>query len=267
MKNVLRHIRIAGLYFMQALKMRMEYRVDFLVECLAGLLQQATGLLVLDFTFNHFHMLKDWRREDVFFIYGFSLIPMAFFDSFSMSFYMFSDKYIVGGELDRLLLRPVNSLFQLIMEGISFDFLADLTLGIGVLSYAWRAAGPPLSLAVVLQFALCVFGAWGVVTGVFLGLTAVSFWSQDRLSFMPPIYNLLSFARYPLNIYKPFVQILLTWVVPFGFVAFYPAAGFLKQGEFYSDFSRAVPIAGLVMLTVGISAWHFGVRKYSGAGS
>jgi len=267
MNRIARHLHIGGLYFLQAIKMRLEYRMDFFVECLASLLQQAAGLLTLTFLFNNFHAMKGWSREEVLFIYGFSLIPMAFFDAFAMSFYMFSDKYIVGGELDRVLIRPLNSLFQLIMEGISFDFLADLTLGLVVLSYAWGYVGPPVDAGVILQLLLSVVGAWGVLTGVFLTLTSLSFWSQDRMSIMPPVYNLLNFARYPLDIYRPFVRILLTWVVPFGFVAFYPSSAFLKNGQAFSDFALFVPVAGLVMLGIGTTVWRLGVRHYSGAGS
>ena len=72
MTRILRHLRIGGLYFIQALKMRMEYRLDFFVECMASLLQQATGLLMLTFLFNNFHALGNWSREEVLFIYGFS---------------------------------------------------------------------------------------------------------------------------------------------------------------------------------------------------
>src|SRR5213075_2209079 len=112
-----------------------------------------------------------------------------------------------------------------------------------------------------------VFGAWGVLTGVFLALTALSFWSQDRLSFLPPVYNLLNFARYPLSIYRPIVRILLTWIVPFGFVAFYPSSAFLAHGEEFRAYSFAVPFAGIAMLAVGGLVWRAGLRRYSGAGS
>lgn len=267
MRRLLFNLKIAGFYFLQALKMRLEYRADFLMECLAALLQQATGLLMLTFLFQTFQSMKGWTREEVFFIYGFSLIPMALFDAFAMNFYMFSDKYIVQGELDRLLLRPLSSLFQLILEGISFDFLADLTLGTAVLSYAWQAVGPPLTPWVVLQFFAGVFGAWGVLTGVFLALTSVSFWTEDRVTILPPVYNLLNFARYPLNIYRPFIRLLLTWAIPFGFVAFYPSSAFIQRGEEFRTFSLIVPLMGVLMLMIGRGVWHRGVRKYSGAGS
>lgn len=267
MQRVVHHAQIGYHYVLQALKTRMEYRLDFLVECVAALLQQATGLLVLILLFRNFHAMKGWTREEVLFIYGFSLVPMAFFDIFAMSFYMFSDKYIVGGELDRVLLRPLSSLFQLLMEGINFDFIADLTLGVAVLGYAWWHVGPQINLALVVQFLLCVAGAWGVLFGVFLSLTALSFWSQDRLTLVPPIYNLLNFARYPLDIYRPFVRLLLTWGIPFGFVAFYPSAAFLDKGAEFRNFSLAVPLVGVFMLLLGVFIWSRGVRHYSGAGS
>lgn len=266
------HLRIGGLYFQQALKSRMEYRADFFVECLAALLQQASGLLVLLFLFDNFHTLQDttradWSREEVLFIYGFSLIPMAFFDAVSMSFYQFSDRYIVNGELDRILMRPVSALFQLLLEGISFDFLADLSLGVIVLAYAWEHTCPRLTPELALLLIACVIGAWGVLLGIFLTLTSLSFWSEDRLSFLPPIYNLLNFARYPLSIYRPIVRILLTFIVPFGFVAFYPSTAFLEHGTPYRAFSYCVPLVGALMLAIGVTVWKRGLRRYSGAGS
>jgi len=267
MTRIFNHLRIGVFYFVQALKMRMEYRADFFVECLAALMQQLAGLLTLKFLFNNFHALKDWNQDEVFFIYGFSLIPMALFDAFAMNFYMFSDKYIVQGELDRLLLRPLSSLFQLIIEGISFDFLADLSLGIVVLSYAWHRVGPEWSLVTAFYFATSVLGGWGVLTGVFLSLTSLSFWSEDRVSILPPVYNLFNFARYPLNIYRPFIRILLTWVIPFGFVAFYPSAGMLSKGEIFRTLSSLTPIVGATLLALGSFIWSRGVRRYSGAGS
>jgi ABC-2 type transport system permease protein len=267
MQRILNHVKIAVYYFLQALKMRLEYRADFFVECLAALMQQAAGLLMLEFLFEQFHAMKGWTKEEVFFIYGFSLIPMALFDAFAMNFYMFSDKYIVQGELDRLLLRPLSSLFQLILEGISFDFLADITLGIAVLSYAWGRVGPPLTPLIVLQFVLCVLGAWGVLTGIFLSLTSISFWTEDRVTIMPPVYNLFNFARYPLNIYRPFIRLLLTWAIPFGFVAFYPSAAFLEKGIVFRDFAHAVPFVGAGLLLLGRFIWRRGVRRYSGAGT
>ena len=266
-QRLVHHFRIGIYYALQALKMRLEYRMDFFMECLAALMQQAAGLITLKFLFNNFHALKGWSQDEVFFIYGFSLIPMALFDAFAMNFYMFSDKYIVQGEMDRLLLRPLSSLFQLFLEGISFDFLADLTLGTIVLTHAWRIVGPPITPLVALQFVLCVLGGWGVLVGVFLSLTSISFWTEDRVTLLPPVYNLFSFARYPLDIYRPFIRILLTWIIPFGFVAFYPSAAFMHKEATFGVLAKIAPLMGVLLLTIGALIWRTGVQRYSGAGT
>jgi ABC-2 type transport system permease protein len=265
------HLRIAIFYCAQALKMNMEYRLDFLVECLAVLAMQYTKLLTVDLIFRNFHSMTDhtrqWDRYEVFFIFGFSLLPMSLFTSFSMSFYMFSDKYLVGGELDRLLMRPLSSLFQLMVEGIAFDFFADMGLGIAVMLYAWPHLGLEFSASALIQMVLLVIGAAGVLTGIFLALISLSFWSQDRLSILPPVYNLLNFAQFPITIYTPFIRILLTWIIPFAFAAFYPAAGFLKNAEAFRTYSLLSPLAGVVCMAVGIGVWKLGKRRYSGAGT
>ncbi len=271
-KRLSLHFRIAFHYCAQALKMNMEYRLDFFAECLAALAMQYTKLLTLQILFDKFHSLHDrngrvWTQHEVFFIFGFSLLPMGLFSAFAMNFYQFSDKYLVGGEMDRLLMRPLSSLFQLIMEGIAFDFIPDLGLGIVVIATAWPHLGTQFSLLMLGQLILAVIGAWCVLTGVFLVMISLSFWSQDRLSILPPVYNLLNFATYPLTIFKSLVQIFLTWVIPFGFAAFYPAAGFLANPETFRTYSLLSPVAGLVCITIGILTWRSGLKRYSGAGT
>lgn len=267
MNYVSKHLVIGWLYFVQAMKMRLEYRADFAIECLAALLQQATGLLMLQVLFKNVPLLQHWSREEVFFIYGFMLLPRALFDAFAMSFYMFSDKYLVQGEMDRLLLRPLSSLFQMMMEGISFDFLADLTLGIAVITYASSKLGMEWTLGTGLLLMVLVIGSWGVLTGVFLFMTALSFWSQDRVGLIPPVYNLLNFAQYPLNIFHKIVVFVLTFMIPFGFVAYYPSTMFLKQTAAEPGLAWFTPLAGLICLAVGAFTWRLGLRKYAGAGS
>ncbi|HLX63981.1 MAG TPA: ABC-2 family transporter protein [Planctomycetota bacterium] len=271
MPRLLHHLRIALHYCAQALKMNMEYRLDFLVECLAALAMQYTSLLTLQLMFRQFHSMQDatrhWNDYEVFFIFGFSLIPMGLFSASAMSFYQFSDKYLVGGEMDRLLMRPLSSLFQLLLEGIAFDFLPDLGLGIAVMIYAWPHLGTAWTPLVCLQMMWSIIGAWGVLTGIFLALISLSFWSQDRLSILPPVYNLLNFAKFPITIYKPIVRVLLTWIIPFGFAAFYPASGFLQNTEAFRYFSMLAPAAGALCMLIGITTWRQGIRQYSGAGT
>lgn len=267
MREFLHHLRIAGLYVGQMLKTRLHYRGDFFLGCIASLLTQASGLAVVAIIFENVPALVGWSRSETFFIYGFAVTAQAIFEAIADGFYWFSDRYVNRGEMDRILLRPLNPLFQIILENFNLEFLPDLALGLIILANApgflEKSFGP---LGGVLVLAAMLLGAVLVLTGLFLALTSVSFWAEDRVGVLPPIYNLMAFGRYPLPIYHRALRILLSWVLPFGFVAFYPSTGFLGRDEFRYYF-WGTPVAGVLSLFLGYRVWLAGVRRYQSTGS
>ena len=105
-----------------------------------------------------------------------------------------------------------------------------------------------------------------IYLSVFLLLTSVSFWVEDRVGIIPPIFNMLAFGRYPLNIYSPFIQFLLSWIIPFGFASFYPSTVLLGRLE-YQSYLVFLPVVTVVFLVASILLWNRGVANYSSTGS
>ena len=85
---------------------------------------------------------------------------------------------------------------------------------------------------------------------MFLILTAVSFWFEDRVGIVPPVFNMLNFSRYPLTIYNVFIQFLLSWIIPFGFATFYPTTHFLGRTAFTLYF-HLVPVVAAGFFVAG----------------
>ena len=88
-----------------------------------------------------------------------------------------------------------------------------------------------------------------IYLAVFLILTSVSFWFEDRVGIVPPVFNMLTFGRYPLTIYNVFIQFLLSWIIPFAFASFYPTTHFLGRRAF-TPYFHLVPVvaAGFFLL-------------------
>ena len=121
--------RIFGAFFAQFVKMRLAYRMDFLVDTLAVGFSLVIQLTVLTVLFAKIRALQGWSFEQVLFIYGFSLLPLGLFNLVSVNFYAFADKYIIGGKFDRVLLRPVNTLAQVMFESFNVSGLNEIILG------------------------------------------------------------------------------------------------------------------------------------------
>ncbi|MBX7139064.1 MAG: ABC-2 family transporter protein [Oligoflexia bacterium] len=262
------NLQIFGAYFAQFLKTRMSYRTDFFVSLVANILVGATGLLFVVFLMDGKNIteLNGWSRAEVLFIYGYAMISMAIFSSVAINLYGFGNRYIIQGQFDRVLLRPLNSLAQVLFESFNLDSIGSLLVGLATMLYAARILGISIGmLDVGWLFVSSISGAV-ILISVFVVLSSVSFHFEDRIGIAPPFYNLISFGRYPITIFNRVIQFILSWVIPFAFVAFYPATHFFNRTGF-ELLCYLTPLVALVSVVVAWVFWQFGVSKYESTGN
>lgn len=253
-------------YLAQYTKTRMEYRWDFVAGLLSDVLYQSVSVIFLLVVFRQVPLLAGWRQEEVFFVYGYFLWPYALFGMVSSGVWEFADRYIVKGELDRLLLRPANSLFQLMLEGIDLEPLMGFVTGTAIMVWAmdslrlaWRWYDPLLLMVLTV-------GSTLIYLGVYLALSAIGFWYDGRTGLLPLTWNLNNYGRYPTSIYNRALRMLLSWIMPFAFVGFYPAAYFLRRESFVL-WAAATPLLGIAFFGGAYMVWKAGIRRYQGSGS
>ena len=261
-----RDASVFAAYFAQFLKARMAYRADFFADLFATGLGTAASLLFVFVLFVPIDSLAGWQRDEILFIYGLSLIPYGLFSAVSWNLYDFGDHYIIEGNFDRVLLRPLNSFFQVLFESFRIHTLADCLIGAVVIATAARSLDLPFGLFDwIWLFVAAVSGAT-LFIAVFGTIASLSFHFEDRIGIAPPVFNLINAGRYPVEIFQPLVRFLLRWIIPFSFVAFYPSTGILGRDEFQT-LCLLSPLVALVSLGVLAFAWTLGVRQYKSTGS
>ncbi len=247
---------------------RLAYKGDFFASMFASALVSLTGLLFILFLIDGETVpeLKGWSRAEVLFIYGYSMLPLALFSLFSPNLYQFGDKYIIQGQFDRVLLRPLSSLPQVLFESFNLDSIGNFIVGVGVLSYAVGALHLVLSFIDYLWLIFSSVSGMVILLSVFVFLSALSFHFEDRLGISAPVYNLIAFGRYPLPIFNRIIQFVLSWIIPFAFVSFYPATHFFSR-EGFALFCYLSPVVAVVCFLIAIAGWNFGVSRYSSTGN
>ncbi len=265
-REIYRHLALLSAYFSQYAKVRVSYRGDFFISLATSIAASAFSLGFVVVLFQKAPQLKGWRFEEVLFLYGFSMIPYGLFNVLSLNLYDFGNTYIMEGKFDRVLLRPISSLFQVLFEVFRIESLQEIVTGSLIVWYASRHLQIHWSaLDVTMMFTWALSG--GVIyVSVFLLLSTFSFWFEDRIGIHPPFWNLIAFGRYPLSIYSGFIQFLLSWIIPFGFASFYPTAWMLRRAEF-ARYTPLAPLVAAACLTIAILAWNFGSRRYTSTGS
>ncbi|MFH5187058.1 ABC transporter permease [Paenibacillus sp. TAB 01] len=259
------YLSLVADYLKNYMKTRLAYRSDFWIEVLSDLLFNGLNLFFILVVFQHTQQIGEWNEQQILFIYGYFMVPYGIFITF-FNLWNFSERYIVKGELDRILTRPAYNLIQLMLENIDPSSLFSALTGFLIMIYSWTQLGIGLTWYDPFVFLLLVAGSIMIYGGIYIFFTSLAFFSDSPTGILPLLWNLQNYGRYPMTIYNKLLGLLLTWALPFGFVGFYPAAYFLDR-EHWGQFALLTPLVGLVFLTVALFIWNFGIKRYRGAGS
>ncbi len=266
LSSVRRAAALFGLYFTQYAKARMSYRADFFIAVGTSLTATVLGFGFMLVLFTQVRELQGWSFDEVLFLFGFSYVPLGLFNVISVNLYDFADIYIIQGKFDRILLRPIHTLFQVLFETFRIEALHEFLLGIGVVAYASHRLGLRWTAGQIVWFTVMVVAGAMIYLSVFLILTSVNFWFEDKIGIVPPVYNMIAFGRYPLSIYHPAIQFLLSWLIPFAFASFYPSVHFLGRRE-YGVHPYLVPLVAAAFLSLAVAIWNRGVLRYASTGT
>jgi ABC-2 type transport system permease protein len=261
-----RHALLFSDYFAQYAKVRISYRGDFFISLATSMAATIFSLGFVVILFQKATQLAGWRLEEVVFLWGFTQIPYGLFNVISLNLYDFGNNYIIEGKFDRVLLRPVSSLFQVLFETFRIESLQEVATGTFCMWWASHRLGIHWGAGkflMLLFFGLC---AAIIYVSIFLILSTVSFFWEDRIGVHPPVWNVIAFGLYPLSIYSGVVQFFLCWIIPFGLASFYPSVRLLGR-TVTPEYLPLVPVVAIVFLTIAVSLWNFGTRHYSSTGS
>lgn len=266
MNTVKRYLRLYRVLAAQFLKTIMQSRVDFLIGLLGFFFSQIMGIAFLYLVFQQIPDLQGWTLDQLIFIYGFAQIPRGIDHLFTDNIWLVSYRLVINGDFDRYMLRPMNIFFQVIAEKLQPDALGELLVGTILVV---RSLSRGIVIVDGLHFALffvSVFAGALIYTSIKLFFAALAFWVKISGPFLQIAYDLANFAKYPTEIYSRGVRFLITWVVPFAFVAYLPAAFFLKAGTSAWVIAVECGIA-FVFWWIAYAVFHRGTQVYESAGN
>ncbi|OBZ14353.1 hypothetical protein A8L34_10430 [Bacillus sp. FJAT-27264] len=270
MSGVKHYFTVFGYYAKLAIQRQLEYPL-FLVSWLLMIpTQYFAGIWMLRIIVDKFQPLEGWTFNDLAFLYGLGLLSHGLVVVFFIPTWG-TESAVLRGEFDRLLLRPLNVFFQFITGYFNFIGLIDLIPGIVIFLYAAHAVGFNWGLLSILKLVITIIGGVLIRGGIYTIVGAVAFWTKRSGNLIGmTIATLERTTMYPLTLYPYVVQVVLTFLLPIGFISFYPAESFLEKKaslELPFDMTIGTLIVGLVCMAVAYLVFRQGLRRYESAGS
>ncbi|GGH47358.1 ABC transporter permease [Paenibacillus silvae] len=249
-------------------KERMEYRGDFLLAMLAQIISYSGDYIIIWLFLKKFDTLAGWSWPEIALLYSLGLFTYAIGASFSFVQMRDLENQVKNGTFDAILIRPVNPYLYLVCRGFNLAYLAHVLISGSVLAWALIKLNISLSGMQIVYLVLCVIGGAMIQAGFMSAIGAVSFvWVRTNFLFNL-FFKFKEFISYPLPVFGTLIQVLLTFILPFAFINFYPAAFLLtKETPLLSSWTMwIVPVVGPLVYWLGYRLWMRSVNKYQGAG-
>lgn len=262
----MKYFRLYFKFASRSIRTLMEYKMDFLIGLSGFVVSQSLGIILLGVIFQRIPSLNGWNFYEVLFIYAFAQIPRGLDHLYSDNLWIFSRRTIANSEFDRYLLKPINPLFHLLSEKFQTDAFGELITGIVLMVYADFYLKINISFIQILIAVLLIICGALIYTSIKLICASFAFFIRNSGSILQTFYSLSDFAKYSINVYNKVVSSIITFIIPFAFTAYFPAAYFLHKENV------VVSVLGTILITclfciVSYGVWLKGIDCYEGAGN
>lgn len=253
-----------------ALMVIIEYPASIAGWLISNPIQFIVGFATIKFVVAQFGEINGWNYGQLAFLYGLSVISHAV----SMMFFVqgwFMGYSVIEGDFDRFLTRPLGVLYQFFFTTFNIFGITDLIPGIVVFIYGCIETGFRFTLGNAVGIIVMIIGAAFIRGGLYIMLGSTSFWTKSANDFGQYTQEIFDKSTmYPISMYPESLQFILTYLIPIGWVSFYPVSGLMGietavgigSGNVWITFAVGI----IVMLAAGL-LFKIGLRRYESAGN
>lgn len=252
-------------YLALHLKSELEYKASFIMSFLTQSFVLFCSYFVILSLFDKFGSIKDFGLYEVMLIFGVIHFGFATNKVFNRGFDNF-DKLILSGDLDRILTRPRSLYLQIMGSDIDYAKMARMLEAIIILVVAIFKIDIVWTLSKIVTLIFMLISSCLVFFSIYLLGASFCFVTIQGLE----VVNVFTdggreMAQYPISIYGKFFRIFFTFIIPFGFVNYYPLLYLLDiKSNLVYVFS---PLLAIIYIIPSVLIFNYSLKKYSSSGS
>lgn len=246
-------------------KSLIQYKISFILSCTAQLFIFFTYYFMVIALFAKFGNIKGFTVYEV--LLALSIIQFGF--SFNEMFGRGIDKFddlIINGDFDIILLKPRGILLQVLCSKFDLVKLLRIIQSIIVLIIALVNLDIEWNILKVITLLFMMISSILIFFGIFVLAASYCFITIQGLE----VRNMITdggknMAQYPIGIFKKGFIFFFTFIIPYGFVNYYPLLYFIGRTDNY--LLGLSPLFVVLFLIPCLLSFKLGCKKYSSCGS
>ncbi|HET7824505.1 MAG TPA: ABC-2 family transporter protein [Anaeromyxobacter sp.] len=263
---MLRYLRLLGVQLRASATVAMQYRVDFLVQGALALFWASWSIVPVVVVFGGRRGVAGWTFEEALVVIGWFMVMKGVLEGAVNPSLAAVVEHIRKGTLDFVLLKPADAQFLVSTQKFAPWRVIDAIAGVVIFAVAFRRMGRWPSLEHVLAALLLLGCAALILYSVWILVVSAAFFvvKVDNLSFL--FVSIFDAARWPADVFRGFLRIVFTWVVPLAIMTTFPARALL--GKDFGPRDALAALAGAVAFAAfSRVAWLRSIGRYTSASS
>jgi ABC-2 type transport system permease protein len=266
------YFRVFATFFRNSLVREMTFRGNFLVEVLTRTFWFAAQLTLFEIIYRNVDNIVDWTREEYYAFMATGMLINALVETFFMPNCANLSELIRTGNLDFVLLKPIDTQFLVSFEKLNLAMLNQVVLALGLLAYSLREIGRPISAEQVVTYLLLLGVGVAFFYSLMLALASTSIFFGRNQGLYDFWFYVTVFARYPLSIYSgsptgELIRFGFSYVLPILLVVTVPARLLLSKALNPSWLTLVLLGSALAGLVISRGIFQWSLTRYRSASS
>jgi len=251
-------------YMRIGLLMLVQYPADTVIWLVSMVLREASGFLGVVTIANVAGGLGNWNLYEICLLFGLCAVVEAIGQAFFDCVWEISGS-VRKGTMDVILVRPAAPFIQLL--GRRFHYPALLSIIIYGAVIVWALAHLHIAPGVGTLLFLIEYIACATVinSGIYTIFNSFNFWIVQGEDMAVLVQTCREFAKYPLAVFPVLIRGFFTFIIPFGFVGFYPAA--FLAGKAGMEVVFTLPLCACAVGLAAAFIWKRGLGSYDSTGT
>jgi ABC-2 type transport system permease protein len=262
---VLRYISLWKSFFYNSLSRDLEFKANFLGGLIVDIVYYSIQFFFFSVIYSYVDAIGVFKREDVIIFLVITFLADTFYMFFFSGNLFNLNNWMVKGDLDFFLLKPIESQFMVSFRYVKSYAILSLIILIIMLSNLLFAYPNGIAFLNIVSFIFSFIMGIGIWYSIDFLISSSCFWFKNFSVAGWLSHEIIKFSSRPDTIYTGLLRKLLFSIVPMTLVASIPARNLLYGPNIlYLSWQFFVLIVFLLLSRI---IWKRGVLRYESASS
>lgn len=258
-----KYIKVYRQLIINNLSWLIAYRSNFINSMISSLVWGTISLLSMYLLSAGSASIYGWNQNQLLLMVGvYNIIVGTFHVLFSRNFERFS-RIVNLGELDGVLLKPIDSQFLMSFWVTNFTGIFRIVLGIVFSSFILQKLHISLNVVDVVVFMCLMIFSITFLYGIWFIIITLTIWYTNLSNLVGLLYEVNGTTRFPAEMFIELGSFIVLIFVPLTFVINTPTKVLLQKFTTYEMVIVLICSGGLFLLSRWF--WKFALRHYTSA--